>query len=229
MTADMNESMTPNINEFAVVIAARQNNPTILNQDFLKVNKIIPKDWELKQPSMCIEPISSLVFKNSISIVSQFDKIVFSQQIKNSSKDEVKVPEIAVRYLNALPYVNYIAVGINPRSIVSFEGRNLNPYKYVVDKFISHGSWKNIGSEQIEATISFRFHISNAQINVNLSASSKKEKNRVDNLLIFAGNFHRSVKADSIEEKKKTIEQIILNWHNDWDVFLDQIVYSFIR
>jgi hypothetical protein len=35
--------------ELAVVLVARNHNPTILNPDFLKFNGMVPDNWELNQ------------------------------------------------------------------------------------------------------------------------------------------------------------------------------------
>src|SRR4030066_2170205 len=37
------------IDSFSIVISAKQNNPTILNPDFLRINKIVPEKMKLTE------------------------------------------------------------------------------------------------------------------------------------------------------------------------------------
>ena len=65
------------IRELSVVIAGRHHNPSILNPDFLKLNQIVPQDWQLLQSPFCSDMISQVVFNNGVAVVSQQDKIIF--------------------------------------------------------------------------------------------------------------------------------------------------------
>ena len=42
----------------AVVVLAREHNPTILHPSFLGAQGIVPKDWQLAEPPMCTPPLS---------------------------------------------------------------------------------------------------------------------------------------------------------------------------
>ena len=67
--------------ELSIVVVARNHNPTILNPDFLRYNEIVPPDWELAGPPVCVELMAQVAYSNSVKIVSQFDKVIFTETL----------------------------------------------------------------------------------------------------------------------------------------------------
>jgi len=101
--------------EFAIVLAAKSNNPTILNPDFLQYNKIIDRTLELRQPPICTEPFAQVSYQNGITITSQLDKVIFAvRKTAESVRDFDELFEIAKKYVNLIPHVEYTGIGINP-------------------------------------------------------------------------------------------------------------------
>lgn len=85
------------IQNLSVVVAARSHNPTILNPDFLKYNKIVPMDWELESNPICADPVAQVKFTNGISITAEMNKVVFSEQKSSKEPSDFITPEIATR------------------------------------------------------------------------------------------------------------------------------------
>jgi len=59
------------ISELAIVVAAQNHNPTILNPDFLKHSQIVPKEWVLREPPLCTEPLARVAYTNGVTLVAQ--------------------------------------------------------------------------------------------------------------------------------------------------------------
>jgi len=74
------------IREFSVVIAAQNHNPTILNPDFLIRNEIVGADWKLAQAPVCVEPFAQVQYTNGVSVLSELQKIVFTQSSESLTK-----------------------------------------------------------------------------------------------------------------------------------------------
>jgi hypothetical protein len=83
------------VQELVIVIAAKNNNPTILTADFLKYSGIIPSDWELARQPVLTHNASQVIFTNGISIVAETNRIIFIEQVTDKSADEIAIPQIA--------------------------------------------------------------------------------------------------------------------------------------
>lgn len=97
---------------FAIVLAANSNNPTILNPDFLKYNKIIDEAFELRQAPICTEPFSQVAYKNGLVVTSQLDKVIFST---SAVEHGVKFEDLALivkNYVTLIPHVEYTGIGL---------------------------------------------------------------------------------------------------------------------
>jgi len=130
------------IKELTIVLVARSHNPSILNPDFLRYNHIVPENWNVKQKPICIEPMAQVVFENGIQITAELDKVIFLELTKDGKDiDEVKIPEIALSYINVIPHVNYTAVGINPRGHLAFETAD-DAENFIMATFANIDPWK---------------------------------------------------------------------------------------
>jgi len=79
-------NVTVDTREFSIVVVAKSHNPTILNPDFLKDNEIVPANWELEKPPVCLEPVAEIVFKNKVRIIAQLDKLIFLRMLRPKAK-----------------------------------------------------------------------------------------------------------------------------------------------
>ncbi|MGH2414087.1 MAG: hypothetical protein ACRDEA_10425, partial [Microcystaceae cyanobacterium] len=57
------------IQEIAINISAKNLNPTMLSEDFLKFSGIIPSDWELGKQPVLSPTLAQVSFQNGVSIV----------------------------------------------------------------------------------------------------------------------------------------------------------------
>jgi len=73
------------LTELGIVIVAQNHNPTILNPDFLKRNKIVPENWELACPPICLPPVARVSFTKGVNIFSQPERIIFDAPVKSQA------------------------------------------------------------------------------------------------------------------------------------------------
>ena len=197
--------------EFSVVLAAKANNPTILNQDFLKYNEIVPKEWELGSPPIITAPFSQIIFKDRVSIISQLDKIIFTQI--SSEVDNITIADvinIACKYIKVLPHVNYTGVGINPQVLIRTESIK-DADHFIRSRFLSaiysdKEEKLNIGfSLTLDKNVLCKMTISSLQV--------RKEYG-----VIIGSNFHHQI-IDDVSKKIVQLNNILEHYSDDLDHF----------
>src|SRR3989304_10635345 len=110
--------------EFAIVILASANNPTILNPDFLRINEIVNKDFT-PEKSISTPPISHVKYKEKVAITVDFERLTFADTDENRIPISSPIPSIAKKYIEILRHVPYKSGGINFNGF--FECFNIDP------------------------------------------------------------------------------------------------------
>jgi hypothetical protein len=57
------------VQEFGIIVAIKDNKPTVLNPDFLKYSGIVP-DSELARQPIFTQNLSQVVYTNGVSIIA---------------------------------------------------------------------------------------------------------------------------------------------------------------
>lgn len=130
----MNQSQSPGSHEgidiklieLSVVFVANSNNPSIINPDFLRYNKIVDDSYEVQDSPISTPAFSQVAFKNGIEVASTPDRIIFRQS-GSLDRETVASPEVAKRYLDCVPHVPYCAIGMNPKGVVSGQAAESYP------------------------------------------------------------------------------------------------------
>ncbi len=173
------------IKEFAIVILAKSNNPTILNVDFLKINEICPKEFvAIEESILCTPAISKIEFKNNISVLVDTDRIMFNNKNVKTLNNDFTLPDIAINYLRTLPHVKYAALGIN------FTGHfeNLDSYnirEFLLRKFFNERAWGKVDAPNSSLTLNFTFERNNVKFNITLGQGSIVEKDSPKKDVLF--------------------------------------------
>jgi len=206
------------IQEISIVVVAQNHNPTILNPDFLKFNEIAPKDWELAAPPICVAPMAQVAFKNGVSIVAQFDKVIFAEAVLDKSAEDLRIAKIARKYIEILPHVNYSSVGINPKGHIVFAENNVQ--EYLVETFLTDGPWRDIGNSPIKASIKLAYTLDRCKcaLTIDEAILQTPEKPAIP-VLLFASNFHHDIAGATKKEKLADLFQTIDNWNDDFKMF----------
>lgn len=215
-----------NIQDFSIVVVAQNNNPTILNPDFLKFNQIVPADWELKTPPMCIEPMAAVHFKtNNIKITAQLDKIIFLESVGGKNTNEILLPEIVHKYTNTLPHVEYTAIGLNPRGHIALDGSSDSCQKYLSEQFLAPGEWQNIGDSPIKSTLKFAYKFGDIICNLTVEEKPFKllEEEATTNVITFAANFHHELVGSNRKERLEHLHRLIKDWEDDCNLYKDLV------
>ncbi len=110
----MNQALE--IQELAIVITAKNYDPSLLNPGFLKYSGIVSPDWELAKQPVVSSRGSQIIFNNGIYIAAQPNRLMFVEALNTKENiSEAEIPQLAHRYTEILRTIEYQAVGINFR------------------------------------------------------------------------------------------------------------------
>lgn len=220
------------ITRLGIVILARNHNPSLLNPDFLKINGIVESDWEVTSPSFTTETISQVIYKNGVRIIVKPDQIAFDQLIKDGySEDKILLQNVILKYLKALPHVNYQSIGINPMGHIIFETQEDLDH-YFSNYLLRPGDWKNFLDKPPSLSGTFTYVFDDHQINISLETVYISEKRDDDQQLgiLFKGNVNRDFELNTAsKDKLKPLINKVNLWSEDVNRYIALINQCFLN
>ncbi|BBD70726.1 hypothetical protein NIES4072_70920 [Nostoc commune NIES-4072] len=202
--------------EFGIIIAAKNHNPTILNPDFLKYSGIVPQEWELLRQPIYTQNVSQLAFTNGIMIVAEPTRVIFIEAIEQKAIKEITVAEIAKKYVQTLPNVQYEAIGLNPRGYISFEQQDNAASQYLAKTFLSGGDWQSLGTTPVRATLNLVYTLERCPFYLTVSEAALRNPDETNiPIILFNGSFSYEVKSEKSAERVVNLHDIIDNWQTD--------------
>jgi hypothetical protein len=226
--------MESHILQLSVVIAGAENNPTLLNPDFLRFNNIVPEEWgwTLSAPPLSTPPFAQVMYDCGVAISVDPGKIQIIDSGLAPNVKNTRILDIAKAYVNVLRHVNYSATGLNFTAFIPHD----NPGSFLKERFICKGTWDSTSYPLDEVGLRFVYQLEGVKVNVAIDAgevsspladgiqgSLAPQTSIVANL-----NFHR----DCIGNYPKRVDEVLqhLEWaSNDADQFsalMHQILMS---
>ena len=206
----MNQPLT--LHEVNMVLVGEDHNPSILNPDFLWRNRIVPENMELddKIPLMSSPPHSQCAFKGGTQIISDLNRITFSQ---SNPKENNSCHEIARKYLKTVPLVHYTAVGINIIGLVSVHNGNLT-----LRNMLRPGKWDQFEDTLPSPELSLIYPLADRNVHLSIKNFTFENEERV----LFSGNFHRNIQAKQGESYRVAITMVD-DWESDMKHFKELV------
>ena len=225
ITMDANST----IKDLSLVLAISNYSPTLLTPDFLAGSGVIPKDWELARQPTVSARATQLAFTNGVQIEAKPGIVSFSQGLGNKTLQDLEVPDLVRRYTAALPNLNYVGIGVNPRYLVAFDEQSETAYRYLTQTILSSGSWQTFGNAPLQASISLGYSLENCQLRVNINeAKLQVGEGKSKPALLFAGNFSYPVTGESGEARLESLKGALDNWEKDWATYEDLLDNRFL-
>ncbi len=202
----MSEENTITLHSLSVVILAEQHNPSIINPDFVKYNKIIPEKWQITQ-TITTPGLSVLKYDNNVQLVVEPNSLNISQDQNESFQKDAnsEIYKIATQYVKALPHIPYSRLGLN--CVVSMI-RN-NSQEWLTKRFLK------TSSQDTKLYMMPKFIITNKEYVINLVFSSRKNNEVVVNCNVhYNGKLDHALLSQRINEwpsRQKDIKRIIDN------------------
>ncbi|MGL4498143.1 MAG: hypothetical protein ACRC78_14710 [Planktothrix sp.] len=215
------------ITQVAFVIRAKNHNPSLLTHDFLRINKIVDADWVVTSPVFTTDIISHVVYKNGVTIIVQPDQISFKQSIEGEySHNKVFLQDLALRYLEVFPDINYSAIEINSIGHIEFQSQE-ELDNYISDYLLRPGDWKNFLNKKPSLSATLIYSFEDYQINVSIEPVLiyDDQKATEKNLgILFAGSIHRDFILDhNSEDKLKPIKERVSLWSDDVNCYISLV------
>ena len=124
------------LHSVSVVVTAEFHNPSILNPDFLKSQRVIPSDWE---PNLTITTpqFSNIRFRNGIEWAVDQSKLTVTENCESGFRENYRVYDLVVSYVEKLPHVPYRSLGLN---CVVAVGKD-DPQQWLTNQYLRDGNW----------------------------------------------------------------------------------------
>lgn len=217
------------LQDLVIIIVAKNHKPKILSLDFLKCSGIIPSDWELVRQPISTNNVAQVMFTNGVAITAEPERVVFTQSIADKDAESILIPEIARKYAQALPNMEFSAVSINPRGIVPFSGSQDNARKYLTQNLLSPGAWQSEGEAPLRASLNLVYKLQRSPFYLNVAeAAIKNEDETTTPIVIFGGSFSYEIDGNQEVEKLGLLNQFIDNWQADLSAFSNIINTKFV-
>ncbi len=219
------------LEEVAITIVAKDLNPTMVSQDFLKFSGIIPKEWELSQQPVLNPGKAQLNFKNGVSINAQPGSITFNESASNKKFDEINIPNIAAEYAKKLPHADYIGVSFNPKVLLPFPNNHQTARKYITGQLLGSGSWKEIGKAPVQAGLNLMYVLDRCQLNISIAeAKIQQPKQPSVFAVLFSGSFNYILgNSASSPDKLNKLIQALNFWRSDLTSFREIVTDKFLE
>jgi hypothetical protein len=221
---------TLNVQEVAIAVTAQNHNHTLLTPDFLRYSGVVPSDLELARPPVLSNTTTQLIFKNGIRISAQANQIVFSEVLAGNDIADVNVAAIALKYIEALPQVNYQGIAINLIGHVPFEQTATAARDYIFDTLLTSGSWQKFGKEPVRASMRFTYNLEQARLDLEVTeVRVKRSENEVIPAVLFAAAFNHAIASPDQLELLVGLKQAIADWQHDLEVFKELVNFHFLQ
>jgi hypothetical protein len=215
---------TFDLQELAIVVAVKNLDSTLISPEFLRYSQIVPADWELMGQPIRVPQAVQINFDNSVSIVAQPDRISFIARLGVSTGEPVNIAEVAQRYVETLPNMDYLAVGINAKGHVAFPSDPEAARDYFFGKLLAPGVGQAVGNASARGALQLVYPLEGRRLNLTIAEALLQlpEAESVP-VVLFTGNFDYGLQPFSAEERGSKLQQVIQNWQADLATYQDAV------
>jgi hypothetical protein len=216
------------VHELAIVLLVRNQNPALLNLDFLKYSGIVPEDWELASSPIVTPQSSQIIFKNGLRLIADPHRTIFIESIPGKSNSNVVVAQVAKLYSQVLRNAEYQAIGINPEGFASFPNHPELAQNYLYQTLLSPGRWLDFGHTPPKVDMNIVYTLEQGTLNLNVSQRWLEKENSTP-IISFAGNFEYALQQVSPTDRLSVLCNRLDQWHLNLETFTSLIKQRFLN
>lgn len=218
------------IQEISIILAANNLTPTLLSLDFLRGSGIVPEDWELSQAPTFSTRASQVVFQNGVSLTAQPGNIMISESFGGEIPETFRVAEVARQYIASLSNLEYRAIAINPRRFVTLDESSENANEYITKHLLAPGSWQDVGSTPVQATINLNYTLEDRPLRLSISeANLQAADQEAVQAIVFTGSFSYELVEETREGRLEKLNQTLDNLFKDFKDYREIIDTKFLK
>lgn len=213
-----------------IVAATKKLATSTINVDFFSGAGIIEGEVKLASQPVNSPNFSRIELEENIVVVGEGNRVVFSEAMAGKTPEKLKIPAMALQYIQMLSNLEYEAIGINIRGFVSFPGDKNAASKYIASNFLANASWQTISElplRDASINIVFERERSSVYLNIAKAAMRKEEDETTVPIIMFSGSFSYVLNGD-FSEKLAYMQEIIANWQTDLTAFNEIINNHFL-
>jgi len=175
----------------SVVVLAQQHNPTILHPSFLRLQDVVPADWEVAEDPISTPPFSVVKYANGLVFAVETNRFQVIDNSPPADPRESRVAELAKKYIRALPHVRYTAVGVNFSGFVE----SAEPQKALCRRFLKRGPWNGKALTIAGLGLRFSYPVSEGGLRVDCNSGTVRRGKDTEEKtgMIVNVNYHTDV------------------------------------
>jgi hypothetical protein len=219
------------IYELSVVLLARNQNPTLLNWDFLRYSGIVPQDWELAATPIYTQEGTQLIFNNGLRIVSDSSRTVFLENVIGKPINDMLAAKIAQLYTQVLPYAEYEGMGINITGVVTFQEQPQIAHNYLAKNLLAYGNWLEFGTQPAKVDLNISYTLEQGNLNLQINQIDIPQENQEDKIpaIRFFGNFDYALQEVQQTDRLGILQTILYQWRSHIESFTSLINQRFFE
>ena len=200
--------------EVSVVLVTNQNDPSILNPDFLRHNKIVDTGLQVRDAPLLTPVFSQVRFHGGITVKADPERIILEQANNDLALENVKPPTMAKQFVKLFPHSVYKAVGINSKFFCDDANQQMKVSDFLVEK----GEWLSFQSTKPKIQLKSVHNLKDRTINLDVVEAKSNNHNNSGDVtpgILFQANIHRDLQDADQDMRKKKLLLAISSWKKD--------------
>jgi len=192
----------------SIVVLSDGNNPRLLNQDFLRGNKVVPDDYVMNEV-IVTPPLSQVIYKNGLRIQMDEHKLTFVVGRPSEISWQKVLPEIVNRFLEVLCHVAYKSVGLN-FTLLSGAITGIPAETELINNLLVKGKWFdfNDGVTGALVELQFRNNLPHLSIKMAIKETASGSGSKFIGGPFLIANYHHDFAAGDTKKRRDFINDI---------------------
>ncbi len=218
------------ISEFSVVLLVKNQNPTLLNLDFLKYSGIVGQDWEVSGSPVSTPQGSQIIFQNGLRLAADSTRTIFLESVIGKSIDDIVSAQVAKRYTQILSQAEYEAVGINLTGLVTFREQPQLAQTYLSKALLLSGNWLEFGTQPPKVDLNISYTLEKGMLNLQINEIQLPQENEAASIpaVRYFGNFDYALQQVELTDRLTTLQTYLDQWQSNIETFTNLINQRFL-
>ncbi|BDA76512.1 hypothetical protein CAL7716_106780 (plasmid) [Calothrix sp. PCC 7716] len=216
--------------ELNIILDTAQPQPVLENPKVLLFSDVVPFEWEQSCSSATkVRNQLRLVFGDGRGIVAETHRIVFQEFILDKPISKVEIPNIACKYVSAMPNLGYHRLTTTITGHVRVGNNSSVPLEYIHSHLLERGSWLNFGLAPVEGNITFRYQLETSILQMNVcNGTMRTPDEEIIPIVAFLAEFNHNFVDQTPTEQVQSATHAISNWQLYLKIYTDLINQRFL-